>query len=229
MKERGIIMSTPMVRALVAGRKTQTRRIVQWPPWAGDLQASARAINETGGIALFKDGLPRKTFACPYGAPGDVLYVRETWAPTDPGAKVLWSAPDAEKRVPGGVVYKADVPEGLLPLTGRRWHPAIHMPKAHARIRLKLTGVSVERLQAITEADALAEGVSCVPFIPADGFPICDGFMAGPDDGKSPLEPKAVVAYKHLWDDINGDRAPWDSKPWVWVLVFEVLPIYKRA
>jgi hypothetical protein len=137
MKERPILFSGPMVRAILDGRKTQTRRAIRPPmPW-----------RDGWGVGLGE-------YNCPYGQPGDRLWVRETWAP---------------KQWEKGACYRAT---GDLLDTGHcQWRPSIHMPRWASRITLEVIGVRVERLQDISEADAEAEG--CEP------LPMCGGPEVG--------------------------------------------------
>lgn len=107
---------------------------------------------------------------------------------------------------------------------GATWRPSIFMPRWASRITLEVTEVRAERLQAISEDDAKAEGVTMVPFYPDDGLPLSQGFMFGKDDGASPLHNSAAKAFARLWDAINADRASWASNPWVWVISFRRLP-----
>jgi len=179
MTVRPILFAAPMVRAIISGAKTQTRRVI---------------------MSIGADKL------CPYGAPGDRLWVRETFA---------------EFPAPGDFIYRADFEE---PLADRlKWEPSSRMPHRASRLTLAVTGVRVERLQEITEADARAEGISRVPFRPDDGFPICDGYMVGQDDGVSTLGPTARGVFEGLWESINGKRprCSWGDNPWVWVVEFQ--------
>jgi hypothetical protein len=132
---------------------------------------------------------------CPYGSPGDRLWVREAFR-------------DARSHAAGRVLYRADGDVAC------GWKPSIHMPRSASRITLEVTGVRVERLQAISEADALAEGVSFV----ADG---CARF--GVDGLPGSWCDCAVTAYAALWESING-AGSWDANPWVWVIEFKRLP-----
>lgn len=168
MKERPILFSAPMVRALLAGTKTQTRRILK--------NQRAYDIDK-----------------CPYGQPGDRLWVREAWAKTQP-IQLPW--PQTM------VVYR----EGDNRTDyGGPWKPSIHMPRAFSRITLEVTGVRVERLQDISVEDAIAEGVNIHP-----------------DHHSKPRESiySAVEAYRDLWEQINGPES-WDANPWVWVVSFK--------
>lgn len=160
MKERPIIFSAPMVRAILAGTKVQTRFVL----------------------------------GCPYGQPGDRLWVREAWARDDED---------------GQLMYRADVGRDLC---ADAWRPSIHMPRWASRITLEVTAVRVERLQDISEADAQAEGV-----IPK-WEPGCSGRLMDAFGGFS-FRP-AASAYAELWEQINGPGA-WDANPWVWVVEFK--------
>ncbi len=142
MRELPILFSTPMVLAILDGRKTMTRRVVKPQPlWVA------------GPHIPFKtpDANPKGIIKCPYGQPGDRLWVRETWADNIPGC-------------PNGITYRADHidPKGDGPANPIKWKPSIHMPKAAARIWLEVVSVRVERLNSISEGDAKAEGVSSV-------------------------------------------------------------------
>ncbi|MDR5771090.1 MULTISPECIES: hypothetical protein [unclassified Caballeronia] len=203
MKERPLAFSAPMVHAILDGRKTQTRRVVklphanslgQWEPTTiggrnGGCTKDGQAIPEQGAIWHTRTA---DTLVCPYGQPGDRLWVRETWA--QPAALD-----------PGPTVYRADypacVPSGFenVPLDDEiTWKPSIHMPRALSRITLEITGVRVERLQAVSRGDAMDEGCP---------FPnIADG-----DDPRK--------WFFELWSQINGDES-WDANPFVWVIEF---------
>jgi hypothetical protein len=136
MKERPILMSAPMVRAILAGTKTQTRRVVKWLP--------LRLLDESGFSPDFV-AHPENAL-CPYGQPGARLWVRETHM--DLGACYLYRADESAER------------ERALVAPGQRWRPAIHMPRAMSRITLEVTAARIERLQDISAEDARAEGIS---------------------------------------------------------------------
>ncbi len=186
MKSSPILYKGEMVRAILEDRKRETRRIVN-PQWIAKL-------------GLDRQGLLAKYFPeqSPYGKRGDRLWVKETFTP--------W-ADDYTKKVTGGkdaCLYRADYRNGTTPIEiggYEHWKPSIFMPKIYSRITLEITGIRVERLQDISEADAIAEGV---PF----------GLM-----GKTHR-----IGYENLWNSINGVNA-WDKNPWVWVIEFRrVLP-----
>lgn len=216
MKERPILFSAPMVRALLAGRKTQTRRIMKpqptedtesrWPGWKWP-SAKCRSMVEIDKAACLG----------PYGAPGDTLWVKEAWrtstAVDDKPGSILetpgngygwpvWCEADGVEHRHGG---KAIGGPGFT--DPGRYRNARFMPRWASRITLRVTSVRVERVQAITSDDAKAEGA---PVDPSD--PLCGrGSMA------------ALSWYASEWDAINGKRAPWSANPWVWVVGFEVV------
>lgn len=193
-KELPILFSTPMVQAILEGRKTQTRRIRgledinDAPDDWNLLMLDEGSLN--GGPAGFGALFNSKKYEnytafmkCPYGRPGDRLWVRETWA------KVGHDEPPLIE----GYIYKADEE-----ISGMRWRPSIHMPKAAARIWLEVESVGVERLQAISWDDAVAEG--------------CSGYR--PEQYEPPME------FRDLWKRINGPES-WEQNPWVWIVKFK--------
>jgi hypothetical protein len=196
MKERPILFSAPMVRALLDGTKTQTRRIVK-------LTDSGR-VKEPGSPRNWHPEDPYASAACPYGAPGDTLWVKETWNSSN-----QWNVMKPTDMPEGApIFYGADYDAAGLRNCGP-WRPSLFMRRWMSRITLEVASVRVERLHAITEADAKAEGVEQWN----DGAWYCgvQGFMGY----ESP-----VGAYRELWESINAKRAPWASNPWVWVVEF---------
>jgi hypothetical protein len=192
MKEHPILFSDTMVRAILAGSKTQTRRIVKPQPlWVYDDTIPVKT----------QDADPKGAIRCPYGVPGDRLWVRETWqALTEPNPSHLI----AEKPQPGDDIrYRATEPETWIPALP--WRPSIHMPRWACRLVLEITDVRVERLQDISRQDALAEGID----------------MSAPQVASLVEEYRPVIAFAGLWESINAKRAPWKSNPWVWVIEFE--------
>ena len=210
MKERPILFSGPMVRAILDGRKTMTRRVVKPQPHEGvdavecqDQIIVGMNVPDQSGFAMMRGGvIESEAIRCPYGEPGDRLWVREThkgWL-TYQGQQVVQYAASGTKQ------YHVDRPEGHPEggmLNGEccadKWRPSIHMPRWASRINLEITGVRVERLQDITDADALAEG-ACHPDPRAK-----DGCYRS--------------AFEGLWESING-AASWDANPFVWVVEF---------
>jgi hypothetical protein len=205
VKERPILFSGPMVRALLDGSKTQTRRIVKlphnnrlgvWEPTKfggpeGGRTAAGDIVPEQGAIWHTRTG---DCLSCSHGQPGDRLWVRETFAHMYRGN----AAP--ETRHAEDVVYRAD---GFTPdeYVYGSWKPSIHMPRWASRITLEVTGVRVERLQDISEADVTAEGWT---------------------GGSDPSEMPPLDWYGRLWDGLNAARGyGWDANPWVWVVEFK--------
>lgn len=203
MKERPILFSGSMVRAILEGRKTQTRRVLQ-------VQDQQLTLVNDGGVLRkvavgFGEGARWLPFK--YGQPGDRLWVREThrlfdkvWTPDAMETAVQYRA-DMRARILSGRYVGADEASG-------NWSPSIFMRRWMSRITLEIAAVRVERLQDISEADAKAEGVT--PF-PAD------------PEGDYWTDGKHATAYHHLWNEINGWDAAgsWDANPWVWVLEFK--------
>lgn len=205
MKERPILFSAPMVRALLDGTKTQTRRVMRDQPcmlW--DFNRGHLSIRVRGAVyQAFSPSFP--PVRCPYGQPGDRLWVRETWAKP-------FDVPDA--KLEGRVTYRSDFREshvlGMVRADGAmadrvKWKPSIYMPRWASRITLEVTGVRVERLQDISVTDAIAEAVN----VHQDhhGKPRTSIY--------SPVQ-----AYRDLWESINGPDS-WDANPWVWVVEFK--------
>lgn len=191
-----------MVRAILAGTKTQTRRVVNPQPF---LNTPFRRL--VGLIAQFWDRDAVTGASCerlsPYGNVGDRLWVRETFCDD-------WE----QSR---GIVYRADGGlDGDMADAGCRWRPSIHMPRAASRITLEVTGVRVERLQDITEADAAAEGCD-----PAQGMLGDDDIMVAIAADKLGVS-FPVARYVLLWDSLNDKPGVnWGSNPWVWVVQFK--------
>lgn len=189
MKERPILFKDEMVRAILAGQKTQTRRVVK--------SLALDWLNQEGFTPEFV-ACPENSM-CPYGQPGDQLWVREShWWFKDEHDPVTGYFPP--KLTAEDVEYRAD---GEKPV--RIWRPSIHMPRWASRITLEITGVRVERVQDISNADALAEGV--------DGHDFSMSHAAG-------CGPSALGAFRELWESINGPGS-WQANPWVWVVEFK--------
>lgn len=188
MKERPILFSGPMIRALLAGTKTQTRRAVK-PQAAILTDEMARAL---GVRPPAQRNAP--VIQCPHGQPGDRLWVRETYAPYDGQAMA--------ERDTTMLFYRAD--DETKHDTDGRWRPSVHMPRWASRILLEVTGVRVERLQDISEADAQAEGWTRRPEVSTDPQVHSDA---------------ARDWFMDLWESINGPDS-WAANPWVWVVEF---------
>ncbi len=195
MTERPIIFSAPMVRAILDGRKTQTRRAIKPVPTFNGGGACHDAD------ALQQDFVePYWVFpeTCKYGKPGDLLWVREAWT----------QYPIELNPEPCDAWYKATSNGPPPPF---KWRPSIHMPRWASRITLEVKGVRVERLQDITQKDAIAEGLT------KEIAPNGHVTWHVPDllGAQTPCR-----AFRLLWENINGPGA-WESNPWVWVIEFE--------
>ncbi|MBQ0398052.1 hypothetical protein J7S99_10615 [Providencia rettgeri] len=211
MKERGIIFNSEMVRAILDGRKTQTRRIINPQPeltqksgfkWKGGLFGAGSDDRETNRNFAHKN--------CPLGKVGDRLWVRETWMPDAP-RDGTWS--DVEFygcknsklnmiperfRNPEHCIHRASWDGAKL--VG--WTPSIHMPRWASRITLEITNVRVERLQAASDGDFKAEG-----------YPLERELTGGSTD--------AFCWFRHLWDSVSKPDCNYESNPWVWVIEFK--------
>ena len=197
MKERPIIFSAPMVRAILAGRKTQTRRAVANVDADGTVWKSRHRYR---GVRPMTDAPPDILEWCPYGQPGDRLWVREPFdfipsgGPDEPQACeiVYWATGSNEPRT---------APSEYNPMIyGReKVRPSIHMPRWASRITLEVVSVRVERLQDISDPDAMAEGCSTRDMRHGD---------------------RLASVYARLWESING-AGSWDANPWVWVVQFQ--------
>jgi hypothetical protein len=203
-----------MVRAILDGSKTVTRRLVKHEHldladrFAFDSMHNEWEFGETHQGPVASVGWMK----CPYGAPGDLLWVRETWAPFEPedGLQGIAYAASCDGRSFNYVTSEG----GIEQLTIKRWKPSIFMRPAYSRITLEVTDVRIERLHAITEEDAKAEGV--------ERFRV---YEDGDDDeanghGYAPPLCSHLGAFELLWEQINGKRAPWSTNPWVWRVEF---------
>jgi len=217
MAEYPISFKPSMVRAILAGHKTETRRIVR-PPFE---------LHPNGFLTRPRKNERLAPYPCPYGKPGDTLWVRERWYYEEHMHDRTEGTPD----LPGGLfssrlIFHADSPEWPVNEgVGRHgWRPSIHLPKTHSRIRLTVTGSRLERLHGITEAGAMAEGV--IPLTESRGG---RHFTVEGDHGWYE-SPTAIGAYRMLWNSIAYERTPakegtpcdWVANPLVWVVRFEV-------
>ncbi|GGX33342.1 hypothetical protein GCM10007242_45630 [Pigmentiphaga litoralis] len=224
MKERSILFSGPMVRALLAGIKTQTRRVVKPQPTgfvsgpdvttAHGLPAPRMPIADTADP-------PGQIIACPYGEPGDRLRVRETffaygrWETRHNETKHRDEWRFVDMTIACGRAYHYAADGADLALSTRQggaagWHKrsALFMPRAASRIVLDVVSVRVERLNDCSEQDAMAEGIG----LDAEGI----GMRAAADGEEAP----AISAYRSVWESINGTGS-WSANPWVWVVEFK--------
>ncbi|MEJ7685670.1 MAG: hypothetical protein WKG52_00975 [Variovorax sp.] len=210
MKERPILFSAPMVRALLDGSKTQTRRVCKQATGPSlsvgidDDEPGVAALSWLSGNGPGHDVHETvKKVRCPYGVPGDRLWVRETHAKII-GQSGGWIETDHFATYTHG-----DRLGDTLGLK-KKWTPSIHMPRAASRIDLEVTGVRVERLQDISEADARAEGARECDY--ASGREV---LLAGASQRGS-----FVLHYRDIWERING-LGSWAANPWVWVVEFK--------
>jgi len=213
MNEHPILFSAPMVRALLEGRKTQTRRLIP------DSMNVSRMVPDHGAkralthiVQWWRNEPYTRHWHCNYGQPGDRLWVRETWQDWCPMWDGQWCGHGTERGVQSehGVYYRSGPPHrDPIPSDAPvKWRPSILMPRWASRITLEVTGVRVERLQEIGADDAAAEGIDLSD---STDMTIIERALFLP------------LKFSHLWDSINAKRAPWASNPWVWVIQFERL------
>lgn len=198
-----------MVRAILEGRKTMTRRVIPKQPTI-DPQTGDWLMTYTEGR---EEVLPIEQWAefrkkmCKFGKPGDRLWVRETWRDQS------YSFVDADRNF-SEYQYRADWPKGIE--GGVLWRPSIFMPRIACRILLEITDIRVERLQDISKVDAIAEGIESFRPVPGDGpaETLYRHYMKG-KWGPSPIH-----SFETLWQSINGPES-WEQNPWVWVIAFK--------
>lgn len=218
MKERPILMSGHMVRAILEGRKKRTRRVVK-------CDHLAQPFHEGGWLHRqgYSGGVPSvyfyysptdqetRSIKCPYGTIGDRLWVRETWRPKTHNFPTVWP-----------FEYRATAESSGAPADGP-WKPSIHMPRAACRLVLEITDVRVERLQDISEQDAIAEGVESWTEERLRSRPTHYKiyYQDTPED-PSFYSSTAKVSFETLWQSIYSPES-WDQNPWVWVIEFKKL------
>lgn len=206
MKERPILFSGAMVRALLAGTKTQTRRVVKMKHYH---QIEERDDGSPWPWMYDGEREEDSWMHCPYGQPGDRLWVREAFCKII-GQSGGWIETDYRATYTHG--FRLGDSLGIR----KKWTPSIHMPRDASRITLEITGVRVERLQDISEADAMAEGIER-----AEDFFGCPCWRAydEPEGSDVVFPDDPIGSYASLWMSINGPGS-WDANPWVWVLEF---------
>lgn len=254
MNTKPSLFSTDMVRALLDGRKTQTRRVVKEHKidrlstreefaTAGPYQLSKK---ETPGyVYVYLEDGPLVGLPCPYGQPGDLLWVRETCRAEELGDDDFHLLYDGEDSCPGldGVRYKADVqfiPIHNSPEASDAWGrlhsyrgergavvPNIHMPRWASRLTLKIKDIRVERVRDISDDDAKAEGAKHWADIPLNPIHEKDPDQADRWSMGSPSHTGQCLstprwAFANYWITINKERG-WEANPWVWVVEFEVI------
>jgi hypothetical protein len=249
-KVRPVLFSAPMIRALLEARKTQTRRPVlclggirRGDQWAGPGNpVSGRLVYHDGGAwdaeVLGRDwGIRGPIAKCPYGQPGDLLWVRETWAHYHTINHIRRTDGRAFSEVSDGLAaYRADgfdtiddlrdhirLMSGMdleaIEIRDDKWIPSIFMKRWASRLTLELTDVRVERLQDISTHDSIEEGIDhrCQKC----GYTHRDANIHFDHDLCGEPMPTAPDAYRGVWETINGPET-WDANPWVWALTFLV-------
>lgn len=225
MKERPILFNGPMVRAILSGQKTVTRREIKPCMRSADLQFDMQQEADgswhpyhTFDESRFDREGTEHPIACPYGQPGDRLWVRESFA--DLRGTGIEHRPD-----PAGPLqryaFAADSPPGshsdeVRKDYGIKWKPSIHMPRAACRILLEITAVRVERLQSISDEQAVAEGIERSIDHPSL-------WKRGPLHGDQNIVQVTAfpkLAFRSIWEAINGHES-WAANPWVWVVEFK--------
>lgn len=258
MKEHPIIMAAESVRAIIDGRKTMTRRVMEPQPYVSDSNPPTFRDAERGDLFVCPDLLPtterrgfviaecegpgqwhcmgQRQFAdkhCPYGAPGDRLWVREKFCSPENGIVGYWADAECGAWMGDGGGGRVWMHHGVIMESpayeqrfqndqrwrtfgigkyGGRWRSPVHMPRWASRLTLEVVSVRVERVQSISEADAIAEGVDVM----------FNTKMRAIGD------PRALTvrqrAFGMVWDHFNAKRGyPWESNPWVWVIEFKRL------
>jgi hypothetical protein len=203
VRERPILFSAPMIRALLTNQKAQTRRVVQpQPPQQVESVKVVEYSSDQNRIGRWStQSHPEWIVTCPYGRPGDRLWVRETWRLNSEDYSPRTSIQGAFAR--DNVHYRADEDWNV----DAGWRPSIFMPRWASRLTLEISDIRVQRLDDISEDDAAAEGVE----------PEVD--EAWEDDPDCP--PSHRVGFRELWDRLNGPRGfGWDINPWVWAITF---------
>jgi hypothetical protein len=234
--ERPILFKAPMVRAILAGRKTQTRRIVT-VPWQGRVRALPYGpyYVDTDGELFVADDYGdyhriEDWTTSPCGRPGDRLWVRETWRTEE---RHCDRADGIRYRADDDFVVIDDTPEAAdrwidahkNGVHANRWRPSIFMPRALSRILLHVASVRVERVQAISEEDARAEGVN-----PSDAAIVFTNDAHGRAYRVSEMENTHRGAFACLWDSLIDEKdTKWNANPWVWRIGFEVVAMNRTA
>lgn len=192
VKERPILFSAAMVRAILAGEKTQTRRAIKGVENDNCLHKGKHHFHVLD--------IEKSVLHCPYGKPGDAIWVREAWRSRGDGGRDNYISPRHLR--PHGVWYEAD---GIATESERvgKLRSSLHMPLWASRILLEVVSVRVERLTDICDQDAEAEGISFLRNIP---------------DADETLS--ATKLFEALWESING-AGSWEQNPWVWVIEFK--------
>lgn len=233
MKETGLMFKAPLVRAILSGSKTQTRRIAKTEITMGrDSLLAPHRRRKHADVYLLPERAKEAAALCPFGQPGDRIYVRETFVQgykADPETGLLRQWDEDGNEVPMTTWYRAtDSDIGWQDDDGWEtnppWRPSIHMPKSAARLWLEVTGVRVERLQSISRGDAMAEGC---PFPnmtdgadPRQWFAEVWDSTTGRPSLPENKNSKRYARVKH-WLETHPDTTGWAANPWVWVIDFK--------
>lgn len=244
-REHPVLFNSDMVRAILAGTKTQARRVVKIPEriakrglhprtdeWMGRRYSKGSGQYIGGNPSFTGDQPPAlhitcndgtcQHLPCPLGFPGDLLWVRETWKThhfSDDYPEIVWKADMAAANYDRA---KQVSPIYYLPSnTVGPWKPSIHMPRWASRLTLRVTDVRVERVQSISKYDACREGALRVP---TDS--VRPGYAEAAEralaaDEKQPLGPGPLERFRWLWDSVAAKGASWDDNPWTWAVTFE--------
>ncbi|WP_027188869.1 hypothetical protein [Desulfovibrio cuneatus] len=230
--ERPILFSAPMVQAIMAGIKTQTRRVITKKTVSCTVDVDTQEVKQSHGPKC-KGGSDCGCPASPYGKVGELLWVRETWATSQycdkkkpsmletPGNGYgwpVWYAAD------NSVWWRGASKGGPAFTTRGKWRPSIFMPRWGSRITLAIASVRVERLHSITEEDAMAEGVERATL--PSGNTVYRNYMVENNNSGPVVMPTiicrtAVDSYQTLWQKLHGPGA-WEANPWVWAVTFTV-------
>lgn len=232
--ERPILFPGPMVRAILGGRKTMTRRVVKQSESAlldflsgdtdcmpGNSENLGQRI-ETGGMRVWCSEYPEEgseLIKCPYGVSGDRLWVKETFSLLDGDYHPI-ARPWGHDPAYCHVVYKADHRTGNDGPEKVYWQSSMFMKREYSRLSLEITNIRVEKLQEITEEDASAEGIEKSDNERLRSWPYLGANH--PVKGTPKVFPAARQAFESIWDSINGKTYPWSSNPWVWVVEFKL-------
>lgn len=197
MKERPILMHARSINGILAGRKTQTRRIIKSDWW--------RCLDDEN-----EDDRRQALSMCPYGVPGDRLWVREAWA-----GHFLWDKSKPSEILNDGksCIFYSDSITGGCEISQRgKSRPSIFMPRWASRLTLEIIGIRVERVQDISEADCWAEGIIPMPCLD------CDAQITLHRNDKAHMD-DPIPEFEHLWNDTNG-KCAWERNDWCWAVEF---------
>ena len=220
IREKGLIFNSEMVRAILDGRKTQTRRPIKWK----QTRFTEIGEREDGSKWPWSEDAEHACdfwHPCPFGAVGDRIWVRETFTGHYLDDDQIQDIKDGRDKASSLCEYRADYPDGYQAADG--WTPSIHMPRWASRILLEITDVRVEQLNAISPEDAESEGLERTNFT---GFGDEPGLPSYPepdvyfDPLKKQWKEYPPEAFAGLWESIYGEES-WKANPWVWVIEFK--------